>query len=126
MKKQNFSRQRKAVFDAVRATREHPTAEMVYNALKEEDPKISLATVYRNLHILSDDGKIKRVSIPGRSDRYDGFTGEHVHLCCTSCGRIIDIEGLDTFILDDEIERISDFQIQSKDIICEGLCKDCK
>lgn len=126
MKKQNFSRQRKAVLDTVYATREHPTAEMIYGTLKEKDPKISLATVYRNLNLLSSEGKIKKVSIPGRSDRYDGFVGEHVHLFCINCGKVFDIEGLDTSNIDKEIERISEFRMTSKDIICEGFCKDCR
>jgi Fur family peroxide stress response transcriptional regulator len=116
-KRQNFSRQRKAVLDTVCATREHPTAEMVYSALKEENPKISLATVYRNLNLLADTGDILKLSIPGRCDRFDGFTKEHLHLYCVSCGKIEDIEGLDTSNIDRDLERLSGFKLLKKEIV---------
>ena len=46
------SRKREAMLAALRATTEHPTAEMLYNTLKPEYPELSLGTVYRNLDLL--------------------------------------------------------------------------
>ena len=50
MVERRFSRQRERIYQAVCAARSHPTAQMVYDDLKQEFPKLSLGTVYRNLH----------------------------------------------------------------------------
>ena len=46
---QRFSHQRERIYQAVLESRDHPTAEMVYQQLKPELPRLSLGTVYRNL-----------------------------------------------------------------------------
>ena len=51
------SRKREAMLAALRATTEHPTAEMLYNTLKPEYPELSLGTVYRNLSVLAEEGR---------------------------------------------------------------------
>ena len=48
-----YSRQREAVLVYLRSTKSHPTAEQVYQKIREEFPKISLGTVYRNLNLLA-------------------------------------------------------------------------
>ena len=45
-----YSRQRDRIHRFVRESRAHPTAQMVYDALREESPKLSLGTVYRDLN----------------------------------------------------------------------------
>ena len=54
MKVQRYSQQRERIYEAVCATKEHPTAQMIYDTLKPEMPKLSLGTVYRNLNTLHD------------------------------------------------------------------------
>lgn len=60
---QRFSHQRERIYQAVRDSREHPTAEMVYQSLKPEMPRLSLGTVYRNLHQMAQEGRL--TEIPG-------------------------------------------------------------
>lgn len=57
-----YSRQREAVLVYLRSTKSHPTAEQVYQKIREEFPKISLGTVYRNLNLLADCGEILRLN----------------------------------------------------------------
>ena len=52
---QRFSHQRERIYQAVRDSGEHPTAEMVYQTLKPEMPRLSLGTVYRNLHQMAQE-----------------------------------------------------------------------
>ena len=54
------SRKRQAMLEALRATKEHPTAEMLYNMLKPEYPELSLGTIYRNLSVLVQEGACGR------------------------------------------------------------------
>ena len=85
------SMQREALLDNLRQRKDHPTAEQIYVSLKSKIPKISLATVYRNLSLLEERGDIAKVSVVGNMERYDGNTMEHYHFSCTECGAIIDI-----------------------------------
>ena len=72
------TRQRKLVLDAVRQSYNHPTADEIYNAVREQDDKISRGTVYRNLNLLADAGEILSIKTPGGS-RFDRTIEPHAH-----------------------------------------------
>jgi Fur family peroxide stress response transcriptional regulator len=76
----------------MRATDTHPSAAWIHEQLRPEFPSLSLATVYRNLEILSETGQIDPVSVPGGPARYDGNLGPHQHFICDACGRIDDLD----------------------------------
>ena len=65
--------------------------ELTIEAVKKDMPAISLATVYRNLNSLADNGEILKLEINGEA-HYDGFCHLHSHFVCNECGKIIDIE----------------------------------
>ena len=69
MEQKRYSRQRELIYDCLRGMKIHPTAEMIYQTLKPEHPKLSLGTVYRNLNQLADWGVITRM--PFHVERYD-------------------------------------------------------
>lgn len=113
--------QRAAVLNDLKHRSDHPTAEMVYNTVKNEIPNISLATVYRNLRGLAKDEEIISFTQNGK-EHFDGNTVPHVHLCCKSCGRIEDL-----MLTKESFEKMDfpeDFLVRN--IVVEGLCKDCR
>ncbi len=57
------SRQRDAIYDFLKDRKDHPTAETVYMGVREQIPNISLGTVYRNLMVLKETGKIRTVEV---------------------------------------------------------------
>jgi Fe2+ or Zn2+ uptake regulation protein len=59
--------------------------------VRKKLPRISLATVYRNLQRLVEDGKIRTIVLGERVARYDPETSDHDHFICESCGRVIDL-----------------------------------
>lgn len=61
MKQQRNTRQRQLVLDVVRGRRDHPTAEQIYQSVREQDAHVSRGTVYRNLNLLCDNREIYRV-----------------------------------------------------------------
>lgn len=124
MAEQKYSRQREALINELRSRHDHPTAEVLYQKLREEYPKISLGTVYRNLALLCDMGKIQKVSHTNDGDRYDGVINPHSHFICSCCGKIIDIETNDKII--DDISNNGIAEINSQTTIYYGLCKACK
>jgi len=87
-----MTRQRRAILDAVRAARLHPTADEVYACVRVGLPRVSLGTVYRNLEELARRGLIDKVEAGGTQRRYDGETALHCHVRCLACGRVEDAE----------------------------------
>ena len=88
---QKYSRQRETIRNHLTGRMDHPTAEMIYTALKEEDPKLSLGTVYRNLALLTEQGEIRKIQTANGPDRYDGNRTEHYHFLCRKCCQIFDL-----------------------------------
>lgn len=87
-----FTRQRQAVLETVQASREHPDAARVFEAVRQLVPNISLGTVYRSLEALVQDGHLIQIQQPGASTRYDARLERHYHLLCASCGSVFDVE----------------------------------
>jgi len=119
-----FSKQRELIYRAVLNTNEHPTAEMVYNWLKPENPALSLGTVYRNLNQLVEEGEVKRLPFP--IERYDANTAPHAHFMCGSCGNVFDIPEMnyDTF-LDSLAEQTSGHAVERHELFFYGICLNC-
>ncbi len=84
-----YSRQREAILHNLQNRTDHPSAEAVYQSLRQTLPSISLGTVYRNLNALSGDGLVLRFSVGGK-EHFDGNAAPHLHFICTRCGRIDD------------------------------------
>ena len=70
---QRFSQQRERIYQTVLESRAHPTAEMVYQQLKPEMPRLSLGTVYRNLQQMAREGRL--TELDGPVTRFDAAQG---------------------------------------------------
>jgi Fur family transcriptional regulator, peroxide stress response regulator len=79
------------VFEALQGDHSHPFAHEIYRRVHKKLPRISLATVYRNLHSLVEDGKIRTLLLDGQAARFDPETSEHDHFVCEKCGRVVDL-----------------------------------
>ncbi|MBS1272282.1 MAG: Peroxide-responsive repressor PerR [Candidatus Marinimicrobia bacterium] len=80
-----YSRQRAAVLKAVQESENHPTAEMIFETVREKIPNVSLGTGYRNLSVLTDEGKIREIIFDDNVKRYEDYMQEHYHCICTEC-----------------------------------------
>lgn len=124
------TKQKTLIMQAVRMLPGHPTAEDVYASLKGDNPNLSLATVYRNLNLFSQQGKLLKIETPGAPARYDRNVHPHLHAKCSACGAVSDIDvqdlsGLMTQLYS-EIERINGFVVDELDIVIEGTCATCR
>ena len=120
------SRQRDAIMTYLKSRTDHPSAEQIYESVKQTMPNISLGTVYRNLNLLTQLGEISKISMPGSEpDRFDHITEEnHHHAFCRCCKRLFDYE------LDEELHYEGhvidkDFTVEKSQLILTGICKDC-
>lgn len=123
---QRFSKKRQAVLDCVLNTRTHPTAEWVYEHLKDAYPDMSLATVYRNLGQLRDAGLIHSIGIINGEECYDGVTDGHSHAVCSVCGEIIDLPDISIPpVAIEEIRKRTGFTVGNTMLRFSGVCSAC-
>lgn len=121
----NYSRQREQIMIFLGERKDHPTAEVVYNNVRKEYPKISLGTVYRNLTLLSDTGEIQRLRLSDGIDHFDADTSEHYHFICDKCGAVIDLDMQGKKIPIDLESIPFDGKITGSTVYFNGICKDC-
>lgn len=121
-----FSKQRELILNTIIENNIHPTADFIYQHLKNENPNLSLGTVYRNLAQLVDHGFIRKVSIPGYPDRFDGYLKDHHHLICEKCREVYDIESYTLNNLDSIVSKETGLEITSSNISFKGICNNCK
>jgi Fe2+ or Zn2+ uptake regulation protein len=118
------SKQKEAILRVIRGTLSHPSAEWVYEQVKQEIPAISLGTVYRNLRLLKEGGDISGLEA-GTLSRFDGNTNNHYHFRCDRCERIFDVDVPVNRKLNDKVAERTGFKVDSHRLEFHGLCKDC-
>lgn len=122
----NYSRQREQVLRTLKENVVHPTAEYLYDILKEKNPKISLATLYRNLNQLAEAGIIKKIDGLESSAHFDHNTHNHYHFICDKCKKVFDISAGVAPDIISKTENETGFYIEGHDIVFHGLCRECK
>lgn len=118
--------QRLAIYNYLVNTNKHPSAEMVYNEIKDEFPSMSLATVYKTLSSLTLAKLIQELNVGEDSYRYDANIEFHPHIICTDCHQVYDYYTINPLQqLKSDIEAETGFSIQSEQIYFFGKCKNC-
>ena len=87
-----YSRQRELIKNFLMERCDHPTADIVYRNVRQQNPNISLGTVYRNLTLLADLGEIQRLRLGDGTDHFDADTSPHYHFICKECGCVQDLQ----------------------------------
>ena len=117
-----MSRYAELILEIINQSQEHMTAEQIFLELKKTEPKVVQATVYNNLNTLHQEGRIRKLSIEGATDRYDKIQ-KHDHLICRQCGALSDICFED---LTKNIEKQLGEGILSYDLKVFYLCPKCR
>ncbi len=109
----------------------HLTAEDIYDQVKKEWPKMGLATVYRNIQLLSEMHLIDKFNLGDGVVRYEisklepGMHHHHSHLICTSCGKIFCIQEDLLDMIEKHVSESMGFQVTDHDLKLYGRCADC-
>lgn len=117
--------QKEVIARIVKASCDHPTAEMVLEKARVELPALSLGTVYRVLNDMAKNGEIREVVCKDAPSRFDKTTMNHGHFTCVKCGKVKDV----FFNLDKIDKSIVDFGddiVLESQIFFRGICSDCK
>jgi len=100
----------------------HPTADQIYTALKEELPTLSKATIYNSINAFTDAGVVKSIMGEGKEAHYDSVMEPHGHFLCEICRQCYD------FDLSNEkfqFKEIDGFIVKDKEVYLRGICKKC-
>ena len=125
-KKLRHSHQRDMIYNYMLATKEHPSAEMIYEDLKKIEPNLSLGTVYRNLKLLEELGMVRKVTNVNNVERYDAMTDDHIHFVCDECGSVFDLPNFDNEVIKEKFSNEVGGEINWVNIILGGKCKHCR
>jgi len=120
------TRQRRAILEVLRRAGDHPTAGEIHARARRRLPHLSLGTVYRNLALLTREGRITRIALPGHPARYDREAGMHDHVRCIRCGRITDVPPSATGTPERRARRIRGYAIVGRRVEFLGICPTCQ
>lgn len=118
----------RAVLDVLRASTSHPTAQEVYDTVRHTRPRIGLATVYRILHQLTEQGLIKELVYGSECARYDARTHRHDHAICTVCGALLDVP-MDVALSEEALRQAAlatGLELGSHEVRIYGRCTPCQ
>lgn len=117
---------RKAVIDFIIHSQDHPSAEMIYQALLPNFPNMSLATVYNNLKVLIDEGFVSELKVRNDTTTYFDFMGhQHLNVICEKCGRIADMD-IDLPDVGQEASEQTGYHITKSQMVVYGICPNCQ
>ena len=115
--------QRLAIFEYVRKSCQHPTAEVVYEALRDELGSLSLTTVYNTLKLFVDAGLIMMLTIDDTYRCFDGNCCSHAHFLCNKCGKIVDFKIKKDFL--SMVEGVNGYEVTDAQLYLKGSCPAC-
>ncbi len=113
--------QRLAIYQALEGDTTHPTAEAIYERIRETMPTVSLTTVYKTLNELVAIGELRRFDIDGVS-HFDPRTDPHAEVVCLSCNVILDV----VYPVAPPAPPVPGFQIVGQTQTFYGYCEQCQ
>ena len=115
--------QRLAIFEYVHRSTAHPTAEVVYESLRDELGSLSLTTVYNTLKLYAELGLVTPIQIDDNFQRFDGNTNIHAHFRCNNCGEIFDLPVKGDY--NAWFDGAEGMQVADAQLYLRGVCKKC-
>lgn len=123
----SVTHQRLAIFEAVQANcNRHPSAEIIYQTVRERYPTISFNTIYKNLEIFEELGIVVKVNPLYNEARYDVDVRPHHHLICRQCKTIIDVHDTKLSDVPAPVEADDGFKVENWTVQFTGLCTECQ
>ena len=119
------TRQRQVILEELAKVRTHPTADELYQKVRRRLPKVSIATIYRNLEALADQGMVRKLAMAGEKKRFDASTNEHYHLRCDRCGAVSDLPIDRIAAIESAMDVFEDMTITGYRLEFSGLCMRC-
>jgi len=119
------TKQRRVVYETIKNTYSHPTADWIFEQVRDTLPKVSLGTVYRNLGVLKDEGLVREIYGNDRRAHYDADISHHAHFICDVCDRIVDVRGVKNI----DWRTLKDLvgcEVSDQNVVFSGRCAACQ
>jgi Fur family ferric uptake transcriptional regulator len=124
---ERVTRQRLIVADALVSAGRQLSASELYERVRELEPSLGRATVFRTVDRLVEAGVARRLELEGHVYAYVSCEpGHHHHLACTSCGRVTEIPESWIQPIADRASRDLGFEIDDARVDFYGRCADCR
>lgn len=117
------TRQRRILRQVLEEAARPLSPQEILDAAKEVMPNLGIATVYRNVKAMAEDGALQAVELPGEGLRYEvAGKQHHHHFHCRACGRVFEVDGCPG-----DLRRMAPpaFQVESHMIVLYGRCSTC-
>ena len=125
--RRRVTEQRRLLLEIIRTHGEHLDADQIYALAREQNPRLSLSTVYRTLGLLRNLGFVDEVHLGEDHHHYElKSAAAHHHLVCRSCGRVTEFS---TLLADELAASVGDeygYDVQEVRIDLAGLCSPCR
>ncbi|WP_028574584.1 Fur family transcriptional regulator [Desulfonatronovibrio hydrogenovorans] len=118
------TRQRQAIIRCLRQAHGPMNPQEVHQQAGKEVVGLGIATVYRNLKLLAEDGKIRELAFPGEGSRYEiAGLEHHHHFLCRDCDKVFCIQGCPGGLSSMTPEG---FSLEGHEIVLYGRCSHCR
>jgi len=117
--------QRIAICRIALNSREHLSAQQIYDQVKKIHPTVSLATVYKTLEVLRDLDLVQELNFPKGQARFDSYMNPHINLICVKCGKITDIDDVTAGEIAKKVAAVTKFKPNGQRIDVYGMCQQC-
>ena len=121
-----MTNQREMILRELRKCQQHLSADELYDRVRQIMPRISLATVYRNLEILSEAGLIGKLEISGRQKRFDYDASDHDHIYCVVCHKVDNLTIERNNINVEPLGTAAGYAITGYRVEIVGICPECQ
>jgi Fe2+ or Zn2+ uptake regulation protein len=113
------------VYETVKNTYSHPTADWIFERVRHRLPKVSLGTVYRNLGVLKEEGLVNEIYGNDRRAHFDADTSPHAHFICEVCDQIVDVR--DAKAIDwRTLKDLVGCEVIEQKVVFSGRCAACR
>ncbi|RRS31598.1 MAG: Fur family transcriptional regulator [Epsilonproteobacteria bacterium (ex Lamellibrachia satsuma)] len=105
----------------------HMCVDDIYEEVTKVHPSLSLATIYKNIILMQENGILVEVPIAGKKSKYELAKTDHMHLICTECGDVEDMSCLETTdkIFHDLTQK-EHFKLNKRQVNLYGVCEACQ
>jgi Fur family peroxide stress response transcriptional regulator len=103
----------------------HINIDDLYEIIKNKFASISLATLYKNIHMMIDVSLIREVKVPGQKIKYEIEKESHAHIVCKVCGELKDIPFNAESLIHTSMD-ISNYKADDVSIVISGTCPECQ
>jgi len=124
-----FTSQREAILQTLYENQDHFTSEHLYMLVKQKNPNlnIGIATVYRTLALLEENGLVSSISLGMQGKKFEiANKPHHDHLICIKCGKIVEFENEQIEELQNKIAKENNFELTNHLMQLYGICDSCK